>query len=172
MDNLLTQNCHCFNAVVSNLSNTLILGSMPSTRSLAANQYYAHPQNRFWPLMTKILAPNTPPCTYGERLAMLQASNIALWDVIANCHRQGSLDSAITKDVPNDFTSFFTQYPQIKKVCFNGGKSFLSFKKHHKHLLTYSDITYIALPSTSPANATWRMEMLEQVWSQALLAPN
>lgn len=142
----------------------LILGSMPSIASLGAQQYYAHPQNRFWPLMTRILEQTTPPIIYEERLAMLLRHHIALWDSIASCERPGSLDADIKNEQGNDFTALLAQYPHIHTICFNGGKSFQCFKKYNKELLSRQDLHFHKLPSTSPANARWKMERLEEAW--------
>lgn len=142
----------------------LILGSMPSVASLGAQQYYAHPQNRFWPLMARILEDSPTPECYEERLALLLRHHIALWDSIAVCERPGSLDADIKNEQGNDFSALLTKYPRIHTICFNGGKSFQCFKKYNKPLLSRSDIHFHQLPSTSPANARWSMEMLAEAW--------
>ena len=82
----------------------LILGSMPGVKSLEEQQYYAHPQNRFWPMMADLLG-EALPSRYEEKLAMLLDHHIALWDSIGQCEREGSLDSAIREERGNDFTA-------------------------------------------------------------------
>lgn len=147
----------------------LVLGSMPGVASLQAQQYYAYPQNRFWPMMAKILTgQDIAPTNYDERLQMLLHHHIALWDAIASCERDGSLDSAIKNEQGNDFSAFLLQYPNIKTICFNGGKSFASFKRYNKVLLKRSDLIFQQMPSTSPANARWRLPMLIETWSKVL----
>ncbi len=142
----------------------LILGSMPSVASLVAQQYYAHPQNRFWPLMSGILEQTPPPADYHERLSMLLRHHIALWDSIAVCERKGSLDADIKNEQGNDFIALLNAYPHIHTICFNGGKSYQCFKKYNKPLLSRPDIHFHQLPSTSPANARWNMEKLAEAW--------
>ena len=93
---------------------TIILGSMPSVKSLEQQQYYAHPQNRFWKLMAIFFNEGIIPTIYQERLELLRKNHIALWDSIDSCIREGSLDSAICDEVPNDFKALFTKYPKIK----------------------------------------------------------
>ena len=89
----------------------IILGSMPGAASLRAQQYYAYPQNRFWRLMAYLLEGGEPPQDYAARLQMLLRHHIALWDSIASCEREGSLDSAIRAAKPNDFTVLLAHYP-------------------------------------------------------------
>lgn len=147
---------------------TLILGSMPSVKSLKEQQYYAHPQNRFWKLMFIFFNNGEIISNYQSKLAMLRQHHIALWDSIDSCIREGSLDSAIYDEIPNDFNTLFTKYPKINTICFNGGKSFQCFKKYNKDLLKNPRFTFYTLPSTSPANARFRLPMLQQEWQQAL----
>ena len=147
---------------------TIILGSMPSVKSLEQQQYYAHPQNRFWKLMAIFFNEGIIPTIYQERLELLRKNHIALWDSIDSCIREGSLDSAICDEVPNDFKALFAKYPKIKTICFNGGKSFQCFKKYNKDILKDKTYTFYTLPSTSPANAKFRLPMLQEVWQQAL----
>ncbi len=101
----------------------LVLGSMPGVASLRATQYYAHPRNRFWPLMSRLLAVDGPG--YDQRLARLQAAGIGLWDVIGQCARVGSLDSAIERDsvVPNPLPECLAELGQLRAVACNGAES-------------------------------------------------
>ena len=148
----------------------LILGSMPSVKSLEQQQYYAHPQNRFWPLMSIFFNQGIVPTNYQKKLSMLLKNHVALWDSIDSCIRKGSLDSAIYDEKSNDFNELFNKYPKITTICFNGGKSFQCFKKYNKDLLNNPQFTFYTLPSTSPANARFRLPMLQESWQKALLS--
>ena len=146
----------------------IILGSMPGAASLRAQQYYAYPQNRFWRLMAYLLEGGEPPQDYAARLQMLLRHHIALWDSIASCEREGSLDSAIRAAKPNDFTALLVHYPRLSTFCLNGGKSAETFRRANKPLLERGDLTFHALPSTSAANARWRFDDLAKAWKKAL----
>lgn len=100
----------------------LIVGSMPSEASLNAQEYYAHSQNRFWKLMAVLLR-DEYDC-YETKKQMLLKHHIALWDVIDECEREGSLDSAISAEVANDIELLIAHYPNIKKILCNGKKSY------------------------------------------------
>ncbi|XOQ26657.1 MAG: DNA-deoxyinosine glycosylase [Mitsuokella multacida] len=145
----------------------LILGSMPGVKSLEEQQYYAHPQNRFWPMMAHLLKEELPT-DYQAKLSLLLHHHIALWDSIGSCEREGSLDSAIRNEKGNDFSALLKEYPNIRTICFNGGKSAQTFKRYNKELLKRKDIAFHAMPSTSPANARWRLPMLEETWGKVL----
>ena len=73
----------------------LILGSLPGEASLAAQRYYAHPTNQFWRLLGSAIGEELAGLGYHERVQRLAAREIALWDVVAEARRQGSLDGAI-----------------------------------------------------------------------------
>ena len=162
------ERCVGFAPSVDKNCTTLILGSMPSVKSLEQNQYYAHPQNRFWKLMAIFFNDGVIPSIYEQRLQMLRENHIALWDSIDSCVREGSLDSAICDEVANDFTAFLEKYPNIVRICFNGGKSFQCFKKYNKEVLKNPKIQFFKLPSTSPANARFRLADLQEKWQEAL----
>lgn len=148
----------------------LILGSMPGIASLRAGQYYAHPQNAFWPIMGAVVGAD-PMLPYEVRTATLKAAGIALWDVLASCTRPGSLDVDIdrTTIVANDFGSFFGKHPHIRAVFFNGSMAEQSFRRHVASQLA-QDIVCQRLPSTSPAHASLTRKQKIQVWGKALRA--
>ena len=152
-------NCKSFKPSIDNNSKFLILGSMPGVKSLNEQQYYAHPQNRFWKVMGNVCnEPKLPELDYETRLQILLNSNIALWDTIKSCKREGSLDSDIQNEKPNDIRKLLKTYPNIETICLNGNKSYTAFKKYFPDLLEI--YTCYKMPSTSPANARYSLENL------------
>jgi TDG/mug DNA glycosylase family protein len=138
-------------------ASCLILGSMPGTASLAAQQYYAHPRNAFWPLLLQILdLPET--LSYAERCQALRQHRIAVWDVLLACKRRGSLDADIEPEsiVANDFAGFLAAHPQIRVLYFNGATAANVYKRLVLPLLppAAAALPRVQLPSTSPAHAT------------------
>ncbi|MEH6421135.1 DNA-deoxyinosine glycosylase [Pseudomonas sp. CGJS7] len=160
---------HSFAPIESPQARVLILGSMPGAASLAAARYYAHPQNRFWPIMGELIGAG-PELDYEQRLQALRAAGIALWDVLAQCEREGSLDAAIRDDtaVANDFAGFLARHPRVRTLLFNGAKAEQSFRRFVLKPLARPDLRLLRLPSTSPANASQRPQMKVAAWREAL----
>jgi len=129
-------------------THTLILGSFPGAASLQAQQYYAHPRNQFWDLLSAILNEDLRKLDYHARLLALLAHRIGLWDVIAACEREGSLDSAIRNAQSNDFANLKHHCPDLRRVCFNG-------KTSGKFAPQFAQAGFdtLLLPSSSPAYA-------------------
>lgn len=150
----------------------LILGSLPGDESIRQQQYYAHPQNQFWRILSEVFdAPFTT--VYAERLALLDQHGIVVWDVLHNANRAGSLDAAIKAPIANDFAAFFAHRPNIAAIAFNGQKAAALFKT----CVTDADvITRVAgmrrvtLPSTSPAAAMLRLDDKIEKWRVFLSA--
>ena len=157
----------------------LILGSMPGVLSLQRQQYYAHPQNAFWPIMMVICGASPRlrhvddlSLSYTERLTYLQRNQIALWDVLQHCEREGSLDANIKKqsEVPNNFVSFLAQHEHVRYLFFNGQKAAHSFNKLVWPCLDAAQqqrFTRQILPSTSPAHASLSREKKLDLWAEA-----
>jgi TDG/mug DNA glycosylase family protein len=132
-------------------ARVLILGSMPGVASLAANRYYAHPHNAFWPILAELLGFDRS-LSYARRAAALKKRGIAVWDVLHSCEREGSLDTRIEAESANDFEAFFRAHPRVTRVYFNGAKAEASFRRHVLPRLRTA-LRYTRLPSTSPAHA-------------------
>lgn len=160
-----------FPAISDCNARILILGSMPSTKSLEQQQYYAHPRNAFWPIMCAVFDIDKNK-TYQERCDLLIKNHLAVWDSIKACQRQGSLDNSIDSSsmIANDFTLFFQQHPNIEKILFNGTKAEQVFNRYVLPTLNeqMAGISKHRLPSTSPAHAALKFEQKHQIWSQAL----
>ncbi len=151
----------------------LILGSLPSLKSIQFGQYYGHPQNAFWKIMGDVVGAG-PELTYEHRTAALVSRHIAVWDVLASSERPGSMDSAIVSDTAsaNDFSGFLGQHRGIKLVCFNGQTA----AKYFNRLVSsdterdFAGIAFEILPSTSPAYAAMNYGDKLKSWS-AIMAP-
>lgn len=146
-------------------ARVLILGSMPGAASLAANQYYAHPRNLFWPILGDVLGFD-PAVDYAARVHALHASGIAVWDVLEECRREGSLDTAIDRDSEraNDLSTLLADHPNIGTLLLNGSKAASSLRRHHPSLT----IPTLMLPSTSPANASIPRAVKLAAWREGL----
>ena len=156
-----------FPPVATTNATLLILGSMPGKESLRQNQYYAHPQNAFWKIMGELVGFD-PHLPYGERLHKLTAAHVALWDVLASCERESSLDTHIRNEKANDFATFFARHPHIARVFFNGAKAEQSFNKFVPGKQTLPSLTFLRLPSTSPAHAGMRYADKLGAWRVAM----
>ncbi len=135
--------------VVDDRTRVLILGSLPGEASLAAQRYYAHPQNAFWRLLGDALGEDIAALPYEARLARLLARQVGLWDVVAEATRQGSLDSAIQLSKAADLRSLIAGLPDLRSIAFNGGTA---AKIGLKTLGALAEsLTILRLPSSSPA---------------------
>ncbi len=141
----------------------VILGSFPGEASLAARQYYAHPRNQFWRILSEIWRVELVTLPYSSRLDELRRRGVGLWDVYATCRRDGSLDRAIRDAVPNDLARLGAVAPSLAAVAHNGGESALSMR-----LTRALGVDVHRLPSSSPANASWSLARKIDVWRAAL----
>ncbi|NIC42815.1 DNA-deoxyinosine glycosylase [Aquabacterium sp. A08] len=141
----------------------LVLGSFPSVASLAAQRYYAHPQNQFWKILGALWHLPLTDMPYSERTDALLAHGLGLWDVYASCERDGSLDSAIRHARLNDLHSLRQRCPALEAVAHHGGESF----RHARHTRALGLPVY-RLPSTSPAHASWPLARKLAAWREVL----
>ena len=127
----------------------LVLGTLPGEESLRRQEYYAHPRNLFWPIVFALFGASVP-ASYDERVRFLRDRGIALWDVVASGQRTASADATIRGEIPNAIPELLDTHRGIRAIAFNGGGA---RRLHDRHFPRRPDLTYLALPSTSPAYA-------------------
>jgi hypoxanthine-DNA glycosylase len=149
--------------VIDANTRILILGSFPGAASLAAQQYYAHPRNQLWPILSALTGEALAALAYAERLPRLLAHGFGLWDVLGACERVGSLDSAIRQPAANDFSRLRELCPALVTVGFNGQTS-------GKFAPQFAAAGYrtVVLPSTSPAHASLSFGAKLERWRELL----
>ena len=152
-----------FPPFIDEQSKILILGSIPGAKSLEKQQYYAHPQNKFWKIIFELINEEFTE-DYSVRIDILKKNHIAIWDVIDSCERKGSLDSEIKNEEANQIEKLLESYPNIKAVFCNGGKS---YKNLQKLLGKDFRIPVYLLPSTSPLH-TISFERKFEEWKKVL----
>ncbi|AWH85851.1 DNA-deoxyinosine glycosylase [Flavobacterium album] len=146
-------------------SQIVILGTMPGEKSLELQEYYGNKGNQFWKLLFTIF--NTEfTHDYNEKQKLLKTHHIAVWDVLGYCEREGSLDSRIRNEVPNDFATFYKEYPNIKNVLFSS-KNAAAY--YDKYVGRKGGIDYAVLPSPSGANASMSFAKKLEAWKEKIL---
>jgi hypoxanthine-DNA glycosylase len=147
--------------VVARSTRLVVLGSFPGAASLQAQQYYAHPRNHFWPILSALWGVDLPGMPYRQRLAEVCRRGLGFWDVYASCRREGSLDSAIEAAEPNDLSALLRRAPGLRAIAHNGGESARSMA-----VTAALGVPVHRLPSTSPANASWSFERKRAAWQE------
>lgn len=154
---------HEFGPIFDEKSEILILGSFPSVDSRKKQFYYAHPQNRFWKVLS-ILYKESELDSIEKKIDFLKKNHIALFDVIESCEIEASKDSSIKAVKVNDIKKIISQ-TKIKRIYTNGKKAEELYQKYcYKKVL----IPSICLPSTSPANGKYSLEKLLEIYKQIM----
>jgi hypoxanthine-DNA glycosylase len=156
---------HGLAPVVGEKARLLVLGSFPGVASLKAQQYYAHPRNQFWPMVSALWglqgAQALQALPYAERLPIARAHGLAIWDVYAECERSGSLDSAIEHAELNDLAGLIRRVPTLQAIAHNGSES-----ARHIKITSALGLPVFKLPSTSPAHASWSFDRKLAAWRE------
>ncbi len=147
--------------VIARHTRVLILGSFPGRASLLAQQYYGHPRNQFWRLLSALTGEDLAGLAYAQRVQRLLAHGIGVWDVLGACERVGSLDSNIRNAQANDFTLLHQRGPALVTVGFNGQTS-----GKFAPLFASAGFNTVVLPSSSPAHATLSFDEKLAAWRQ------
>lgn len=149
--------------IVGPQARLLVLGSFPSVASLREQQYYAHPRNAFWPILSAIWGLSGSQALqgrpYADRVQLARERGLAVWDVYGACMREGSLDSAIEAAQLNDLPALVRQAPTLGAIAHNGAES-----AKHRRITQALGLPVFQLPSTSPANASWSFERKLAAW--------
>lgn len=139
----------CFDPVVDHRTRLLVLGSLPGDKSLAVQEYYGNPQNKFWALLSDVLGVDLAGLDYQARLRTLLVHHVGLWDVVAEAERPGSLDSHIRNHAGNDLLALAESLPNLSMIAFNGGTA---ARLGRKRLAAHEGRwRLLDLPSSSPA---------------------
>ncbi len=154
---------HPFEPIVFKDTEVLILGSFPSIKSFENDFYYAHPRNQFWKILHQIT--QYPINNRDQKIWLLKECKFGLWDMIASCQRENSLDSSLEDEAVNDMAAFLEQYPSIKKLAFTGKKAEALFHTHFGHL----DIETVYLPSPSAAYAKMAVDEKAKIYKEKLV---
>ncbi|WP_124057943.1 DNA-deoxyinosine glycosylase [Vaginisenegalia massiliensis] len=154
---------HPLQPLFNEKSKILILGSFPSVKTREYGFFYGHPQNRFWPVMEELFDETLSKDIEGRRQFLLR-HHLAVYDSIYQCDIIGSSDASIQNVVPSNLEPI-VQAAEIREVFCNGATSYKYYQKYHaQHLGLPGQV----LPSTSPANARFRLADLVEHWQKIL----
>ncbi len=156
---------HPFKPIIFKDTETLILGSFPSIQSVANDFYYAHPRNQFWKILSAITG--YPVNNRDQKIWLLKEAKLGVWDMIASCRRENSLDSALEDEVVNDIPALLEHCPSIERIAFTGRKAEALYALH----FAYLEIETAYLPSPSAAYAKMTFEQKVKAYETVIQRP-
>lgn len=151
---IMKKNIKCFEPIVDEACEILILGSMPSSISRENNFYYSNPTNRFWKILSCIFNCDVTKSDPSQKKSFLLKQHIALFDVYKQCQMKktgSSLDSNIIKQQFNNIPDLIKS-TKIKRIFITSKKAYNDFIKHFDYFIKSSEIKVCYLPSPSSAN--------------------
>jgi len=162
---ILNEMISCFSPIVDKDTTRMVVGTMPSVDSLRFTEYYGNSRNQFWKILFSVFEGGRIPVDYEDKVSTAKSHGIGLWDILASCKREGSLDSNIKEEQFNDFPTLLKDHPNIKMLIFNGQNSYKYFLKAYGQL---PGIEYKVMPSTSPANAMKNFDAKLKEWEEVM----
>lgn len=150
---------HPLDPIYDSCSKVLILGSMPSQKSRELGFYYAHPQNRFWRVLSDVYKESISN-QKEDKINFLHKHNIALYDVLKSCDISSSMDSSIKNPQVNDLSDILKN-SQIIAIFTLGKKAYYLYEKY---LYPVTKIKASYIPSTSPANCS--KQMIQKIYEE------
>ncbi len=156
-----------FAPILGKAPAVLVLGTLPSQKSLEKSEYYGHPQNGFWRIMSTLVGAEGD---YGRRCRRLMDARIAVWDVLAASVRPGSMDADIdmATATANPLAELVNAEATLERVCFNGQAAAKLFRRLVPVERIDRNIDFMTLPSTSPAYAAMSLAEKTRRWREAL----
>lgn len=152
---------HGFAPIIDENSKILILGSVPSVKSVESGFYYMNPQNRFWRTLSSITGVDFEKLSKEEKTQELLNLGIAIYDVVDECDVRGSSDSKISNATKTDIPSLIER-GKIEKIFCNGKTAYRYFCEFYPELLDIASVK----PSTSSANARFSLSDLVEEWKE------
>ncbi len=156
-----------FEPIVNENSKILILGSLPSDKSIVASEYYGNKTNQFWNIISLVFEKQQINFkNYNEKINFLEKHNIGLWDIYCLAERKGSLDTNIKNGKFNDIEGLLNRYTNIQTILVNGKKAEEAFKRYMKNENIYYKYNYV--PSSSSANTKYTVLEKVDFWKNAI----
>lgn len=156
-----------FKPIVNNDSKILVLGSLPSDKSITLNEYYGNKTNQFWDIISLVFEKQRINFeNYNEKIYFLKKHYIALWDVYCVAERVGSLDTNIKNGKFNNIERLLNTYTNIQKILVNGKKAEAAFKRYMK--IQNINYKYKYIPSSSSANTKYTILEKVDFWKKAI----
>jgi len=156
---------HSFQPIIDARCRVLILGTVPGPVAFRTKQFYGFKGNHFWPIMVSLFAPDgpkAPELAYAQKVRLVLANRVAIWDVVKSCRRVGSSDSAMTCIVPTDIPDLLKKHRGIQAIFLNGKTAERLYRKFSADRVA---VPAFCLPSTSPANASIGFHEKLKRWS-------
>lgn len=155
-------------------SRVLVLGSFPSVKSRSLGFFYAHPSNRFYPVLSGVFQDESPwllsypkdmpiAQVIQKRKEFLLSHGLAMYDVLESCvlPPNQSQDAAISDPVPaRDVIERILAHCPIRAIVTTGGLAERLFRSNFKDLIR--KYPYLPLPSTSALNRMGLSALIER----------